>query len=590
MPTPAPVPLSGNQSIDGLLWGWKWDKTNLTVSFPQDASAYQQYAGLQGFVPFTQTQITQIVSFGLSNLGLFTNLEFSEDTNGFGDLRFGQAEFVNYGEPHFTPGPHIPGGRGSAEANPPDPNWVQPFVQGDNWFTVGKYQDPVIGSFDYAAGLLHEAGHALGLKHGHATQQWSGDPNVIFPTLPAEENSQEYSVMTYAGYIGASPEGNVTLQEEYPWTYMINDHAALQYLYGANFGEGSNEGNTVYKFNADTGEMSIDDTDFGGSYNAKILLTLWDGGGIDLYDFSNFAQDQRIDLRPGQFSTFSTSQLSNLSLGQPGEANFARGNLANPLLYQGDLRSLIENVRTGTGDDSIIGNQIANLLQAGSGNDSIFAGAGDDLLLGETGNDILTSGLGNDTLNGGSGTDMANYVDMTRSIIADMTINEVRIGDETDTLISIENLTGSVYGDYIVTDGSDNRIRALGNYDWMVGSEGADYFDGGNGRDMISYVFASSRVEVNLDTGRGIVGQAAGDRYVDVERVTGSIYSDLVYGGDAAEDFRGLGGFDWFVGSGGGKDRYDGGSGKDTVSYAVSAAGVTASLSLGRGVCRGCGA
>jgi Ca2+-binding RTX toxin-like protein len=132
-------------------------------------------------------------------------------------------------------------------------------------------------------------------------------------------------------------------------------------------------------------------------------------------------------------------------------------------------------------------------------------------------------------------------------------------------------------------DGADNRIRTLGDYDWVVGSDGADYYDGGNGRDMISYQNASAGVTVDLGIQRGTGGQADGDRYVSVERVTGSGHADLFYGGDGQEDFRGLGGYDWFNGSGGGKDRYDGGSGLDTVSYASSTAGVSASLIAEKG-------
>jgi Ca2+-binding RTX toxin-like protein len=150
-------------------------------------------------------------------------------------------------------------------------------------------------------------------------------------------------------------------------------------------------------------------------------------------------------------------------------------------------------------------------------------------------------------------------------------------------LVSIENITGSVHGDNIRGDAGDNRSRGLGDYDWLVGSDGNDFYDGGNGRDMVSYVHASSGVTVNLGSGRGTAGQANGDRYVSIERATGSIYEDLFFGSSGEDDFRGLGSYDWFVGSGGGKDRYDGGSGKDTVAYSSSSAGVTASLLLGRG-------
>ena len=83
--------------------------------------------------------------------------------------------------------------------------------------------------------------------------------------------------------------------------------------------------------------------------------------------------------------------------------------------------------------------------------------------------------------------------------------------------------------------------------------------------------------------GRGLAGLAAGDSYDSIERVTGSIHADLLYGNSAENDLRGLGGYDWFIGSGGGRDRYDGGTGADTVAYSASTSGVRASLLLGYG-------
>ena len=78
----------------------------------------------------------------------------------------------------------------------------------------------------------------------------------------------------------------------------------------------------------------------------KIFRTIWDGGGNDTYDLSNYTTNMTIDLRPGQWSTFSTAQLADL--GQSGGVDLhhaAIGNVANAQLYQGDARSLIENVR-----------------------------------------------------------------------------------------------------------------------------------------------------------------------------------------------------------------------------------------------------
>ncbi|UWR28346.1 CAP domain-containing protein (plasmid) [Sulfitobacter sp. S223] len=206
-----------------------------------------------------------------------------------------------------------------------------------------------------------------------------------------------------------------------------------------------------------------------------------------------------------------------------------------------------------------------------------------EIVQGTPGNDWLTPGSGNDTVVGGAGSDMISFVDLEQAVNVNLETQVALSGNDTNTLEGIENVTGTIYGDYIQGDAGDNLLRGLGNYDWFIGSEGRDSYEGGSGRDMVSYVFSQEGVTVNLSTGVGEAGLAMQDSYTSIERVTGSVHSDLMFGSDKADDFRGLGGYDWFVGSGGGKDRYDGGSGLDTVSYALSTEGVTASLLAGRG-------
>jgi len=496
---PTPVSPTGDSNIDGVLWGWRWDSTDLTVSFPTTAAPYAGYTTIENFTPFSVFQTAQIVDYALTNLAGLTNLTFTIDPSGFGDLRFGQATGIDYGPTHFNPGLHAPGD-GSAEANPPDPYWTPDYAQGDSWFTTGVYANPVLGSFQYAAGLLHEVGHSLGLKHGHSAQFWSNDTSVVFPALPAYRDSQEFSVMTYRSYIGMDLTDQASGQEEYPWTFMMNDYAALQYMYGANFGAGSNNTDTIYTFNPTTGEMSVNGVGNGASYNAKILLTIWDGGGTDLFDFSNYTNDQNINLEPGAFSTFSSDQLANLSNGQAGPANYARGNVANPLLYQGDLRSLIENLNTGAGDDFVIGNQAANSISSGAGDDTVRGREGDDNLDGESGDDWLSGGAGNDSLRGGFGDDTllggegndtlwsANGEDSLSGGAGD---DRVSGGTGNDTVSGGEgndSLRGGFGDDTLLGGEGDDTLRGENGVDWLTPGAGNDTVDGGTGLDMVSLV------------------------------------------------------------------------------------------------------
>src|SRR5215213_2687625 len=189
--------------------------------------------------------------------------------------------------------------------------------------------------------------------------------------------------MSYRSYIGASTtRGYMNETWGYAQSLMMLDIAAVQHLYGANYA--TNSTGTVYRWSATTGEMFIDGVGQGAPGGNRILLTIWDGGGTDTYDFSNYGTNLQVDLRPGGWTTTATAQLAKLRYDG---SRLAVGNIANALLYNGDVRSLIENAVGGSGSDTIIGNQAANVLT------------------GNAGNDKLTGAQGNDTLDGGSGTD-----------------------------------------------------------------------------------------------------------------------------------------------------------------------------------------
>ena len=155
---------------------------------------------------------------------------------------------------------------------------------------------------------------------------------------------------------------------------------------------------------------------------------------------------------------------------------------------------------------------------------------------------------------------------------------------ERDALISIENAIGSEKNDILLGNENANILSGLGGNDWFVGNGGGNTLDGGSGIDTASYQGASAGVTVNLATGMGTAGQALGDTYASIENVTGSSYGDLIFGNGESNNLRGLAGNDIFVGSTGGRERYDGGSGSDAVTYFQSASGVVASLSQGYGV------
>ncbi|TXI04768.1 MAG: hypothetical protein E6Q73_02795 [Pseudorhodobacter sp.] len=178
---------------------------------------------------------------------------------------------------------------------------------------------------------------------------------------------------------------------------MRSDIAALQRLYGADFT--TNQGDTVYKWNPGNGITLINGVTAISPGANRIFATIWDGNGNDTYDLTAYTTGVQVDLRPGYGSSFSSTQKANL-----GGGVLASANIYNAYQYNGDARSLIENVWTGSGSDSLICNQARNVLRGMAGN---------DMLQGLQGDDYLSGGLGNDKLYGGSGADQFQFVQVS---------------------------------------------------------------------------------------------------------------------------------------------------------------------------------
>ena len=190
--------------------------------------------------------------------------------------------------------------------------------------------------------------------------------------------------MSYSSYEGAGSW--YALDGDFPQTLMMYDIAALQYMYGAN--TSTNSVNTVYQWDPDTGALSINhQVTFDGSSTDTIFMTIWDGGGIDTYDFSNYGTNEGciIDLHPGGWTTVSSNQLSDLA-GTAGDHN-AIGNIANSLAVDKDGKpvgsngtpvNLIENVIGSPNNDVIMGNDAANRIAGGGGADKLTGLGGND--------------------------------------------------------------------------------------------------------------------------------------------------------------------------------------------------------------------
>ena len=375
MATSVNVSATNNADIDGLLAGTEWSGT-ISYSFPTSSGTYAYpYSGGDG-EPTTSgfsaapIQMQAAINYAIALIKSYTNASIAYNGTGTADIMIAQSPAANPTSYAYYPGNYAAGG--------------------DVWFgTQYDYTQAQLGNYFFTT-ALHELGHAFGLKH---SQETGGVANVA---VPSAHDDSEYTVMSYRSYVGGPLTGYTNEAYGYPQTYMANDILALQTLYGANYNTQS--GNTVYTWSPTTGQEFINGVaqlapggGVGGSAN-RIYDTVWDGNGVDTYDLSNYTTNLTINLNPGASSVFSTTQLAYL-----GNGHYAAGNVYNAYLYNGDARSYIDNATGGSGNDTIIGNDVANVLKGGAGNDTLSGGGGNDTLIGGPGVDIMTGGDGADT-------------------------------------------------------------------------------------------------------------------------------------------------------------------------------------------------
>jgi Ca2+-binding RTX toxin-like protein len=221
------------------------------------------------------------------------------------------------------------------------------------------------------------------------------------------------------------------------------------------------------------------------------------------------------------------------------------------------------------------------------GFDLIFGYGNNDSLIGGDGNDQLIGGDGADFLDGGAGKDTANYTDSDVGITVNLASGTGSGGAAAgDTLVSIEDITGSWHNDLLIGDANANHLQGTngndtlegrGGNDRLDGGGGADHLDGGSGIDWAWYSGSDSAVVVSLATGIGSWAEASGDTLEGIENVFGSQYNDLLIGDTQINELSGDAGNDTLKGFGG-ADVLNGGLGLDTASYDESPAGVVVSL------------
>ena len=118
----------------------------------------------------------------------------------------------------------------------------------------------------------------------------------------------------------------------------------------------------------------------------------------------------------------------------------------------------------------------------------MYGGAGNDSLLGGAGNDTMDGGDGNDTIDGKTGVDTVSYATATSGVTVSLAASGAQdtVGAGIDTLLNIDNLTGSPFNDTLTGDGNANVLTGGPGADVLIGAAGNDTLIGGAGVDTLT--------------------------------------------------------------------------------------------------------
>ena len=446
----------------------------VTYSFPTVAPAYDATvsgftaATVSSFHAFNAAEQAQARA-ALGEWAAASGITFVEVAPGQGDINFQLVDLTtsSYGNP---------GGIGFY----PFGNWdyfTYPSfssdldASGDVFMnTTGVTGSGATATVNYGT-LLHEIGHAIGLKHptevvyspGAAHDQvldTGNDPTrTIMATvgdtanadphlLTLDKNAAAFIYGTSGGQVVTSSTSGTNSVSSWTWnaaTQVLSQTAVT----GSETIRGSSVNDVITAQSGNNFLFGLDgnDTLIGGAGNDYLdggpgVDTMTGGDGNDIYTVDNPA-DQVIEQANGGYDTV----YAHASFGLPanveqinvyGSGITATGNdLGNTLYGDGNFATTLNGM---AGADYIV---------AGRNNDTLNGGADNDSLYGGAGNDVLNGGTGNDLLNGGTGFDTADYSGDTTARVINLIAGTAASATETDTLVSIEHVIGGSGNDTI---------------------------------------------------------------------------------------------------------------------------------------------
>ncbi|RZI44316.1 DUF4214 domain-containing protein [Herbaspirillum sp. HC18] len=371
-------PISGDYRIDALLETAdnRWNAgsalgtpVEVTYSFMTAKPTYggTDSDGATGFQPFTEAQKAATRSI-FSQLAASLNISFREvadSAHSYGQIRLGdnmQEDSAGYA---FLP------------------NSEDGDIPGDVWISEDYASQQTPGSYNYAT-LVHEIGHALGLKHPgnyNAGETTTADPNATY--LGRDEDNQNYTVMSYL-------DSDTSEGQQRTW-YGLYDMLALQYLYGTK--------------SVRTGDADV--YRFTDAVGRNMEMVQDSAGTQDTIDLGAVSIGAIVDLHAGAFS----------SVGKAPSGTRAVTNLS--IMFG----TTIENLVATSAGDFITGNAANNRITSNGGSDTIDGDGGTDtvILAGNWKTWKLGTSAGTTTASSAGAT--VTMTNVERVQFADMTVN-----------------------------------------------------------------------------------------------------------------------------------------------------------------------
>jgi Ca2+-binding RTX toxin-like protein len=462
------VPKSGATNIDALLSGEKWggsvgSAAILSYSFPWQNGLTATFAGYNGQPYSSLAENSATKHFGFNSIQVasaigalntwanVSNIKLSqvtESSTNVGDIRFAFTSAIDKTSTLET---------AWGWASYPDSFWPS---AGDIWVSTASsgYTDTdwTVGSYNFYS-LIHEIGHAIGLKH----------PFEGTSQLSTNLNSRLYTVMSYTDAPNSlfvkvieNANGSVSWSSftVAPETPMLLDISAIQYLYGVN--TTYKTGDDIYTFDTST----------------PFFKTIWDAGGKDTISVANFKEGCEINLNAGAFSKITIKSDSTAGYNWTSQPPTPTYDGTNNLCIAYGVE--IENAIGGSGNDKLTGNSANNSLDGGTGNDVMYGGAGNDTFDWES-----SKRSGNDTMYGGMGDDEF-VLDSANDIVIEYP-NEGK-----DTIwVSFSYSIASLPNIEILYGIGSSPLNLTGNSadNYLDGGTSDDVIDGGDGLDYVFY-------------------------------------------------------------------------------------------------------